>query len=1067
MIQGPPGSGKSQTIVNLIADYLAKGKKVLFVSEKRPALDVVYNRMKGANIESQAVLIHSSDLNKSDLYKSFLEMAAAAPCEVSQREWHDLTESLDHTKKEMNAYADALSAENQKSGLSHSDLIVATSLVDQNFIVPDVYSKFSHLNYERIKRFSRDFGLIQDLLSKCSDLQNSPWMYRKPDVVKTNILEFKLRDLKNSFDSSIDKVKSLNAIMSETAGDVSNDIYEEIGKLQDHGALPLQYEALWNKSKDDLRTALSTLILSLKAALARLEKHKSSYCSIVPDADPEVVKDLEVYYSKPRGIIDWFSGVYWRQRDLRKNICHDWNGTNRQFAGYREYRESFDELHLLADSFNSQVTLDVDKHTGTRAWVEQQIGRLQNLELFLSNADLKLTVKMKNAALGSLEGFNDTVGGISKIKAALQDIKAVKEESNRRWAELNDYITNVPSYGDDSVRSEFVGKMIDSLPDLEVVDKADLEIRRIEDLFEIQDLKGTINKFFSKVKVRWTDVLESTMLNIWTEQVITSDPTLRSFSRDRVVSLVDSFRNSSEMHKKGSQEAVHQSFAMRWTSSSDRSGIPLLRREAEKQRKVLSPREIMEKGALATMMQLKPCWLMSPLSISQILPLQKGLFDVIIFDEASQVRVEDAIPSIYRASTMIVVGDNKQMPPTNFFSGGVIDDDEDDFEIEPSVLDLASMVYPSVLLEWHYRSKSESLIAFSNRAFYGGKLIAAPNPQMMTAGGALKFNLVQNGYFTTKSGNETEAEVLVDDLFERIRLNPDRSYGVIAMGQKQANAIDEAIEKKIDRDPEARRLYERALAFKDGESDAGLFVKNLENVQGDERDVIILSVGYAPAAPGKKLRMNFGPLSKKGGGRRLNVAATRAKSEMHVYCSFDPGSIPVDEESFSKNPDLCVFGRYLTYSKAVSDQNLELAMDILNSFPIAGTITNRKSSRFALDVKRRLEENGHKVSAEIGSSGFFIDLGIHHPVIQSNFALGIECDGAIFHSTPYARDRDKIREALLKSRGWKIERIWSQDWSRDWRSEVIRIERALLGTDKISPPDTPIGEVLKLVQEEE
>jgi hypothetical protein len=470
----------------------------------------------------------------------------------------------------------------------------------------------------------------------------------------------------------------------------------------------------------------------------------------------------------------------------------------------------------------------------------------------------------------------------------------------------------------------------------------------------------------------------------------------------------------------------------------------LLKRESEKQRKVLSPREIMERGALATMMQLKPCWLMSPLSISQLLPLQKGLFDVIIFDEASQVRVEDAIPSIYRASTMIVVGDNKQMPPTNFFSGSVVDEEEDDIEIAPSVLDLASQVYPSVLLEWHYRSRAESLIAFSNRAFYGGKLIAAPNPRVMTAGGALKFHSIKDGYFTSKDGNETEADRLVSHLIEMLRHNSERSYGVIAMGQKQAVAIDEAIARRIENDSEARKLYEKAISFKDGEADAALFVKNLENVQGDERDVIILSVGYASSGEGKKLRMNFGPLGKKGGGRRLNVAVTRAKSEMHVFCSFDPNLIPIDEEQFVKNPDLCVFGRYLNYSKAVSDESLELALNILDSFPVAGVMTARKSSRFALDVKRRLEENGHKVSAEIGSSGFYIDLGIHHPVLQANFALGIECDGAIFHSTPYARDRDKIRESLLRSRGWKIERIWSQDWSKDWRREIVRIETALL-----------------------
>ena len=255
-----------------------------------------------------------------------------------------------------------------------------------------------------------------------------------------------------------------------------------------------------------------------------------------------------------------------------------------------------------------------------------------------------------------------------------------------------------------------------------------------------------------------------------------------------------------------------------------------------------------------------------------------------------------------------------------------------------------------------------------------------------------------------------------------------------------------------------RQLFDKATNQKDGDADAGLFIKNLENVQGDERDVILMSVGYAPSGPGKKVFMNFGPLSKKGGGRRLNVAVTRAKSQMIVFSSFSPQILPVDEATFLKNPDLCTFGRYLTYAKAVAAGENDSAMNILNSFGMSGIITSRKSSRFALDVKRRLEDLGYKVSAEIGSSGFYIDLAIHHPVLESNFILGIECDGAVFHSTPYARDRDKIRQDLLEKKGWRIERVWSQDWSKDWRREILRLEaiiKILLETGK-SSNSTPV-----------
>jgi superfamily I DNA and/or RNA helicase len=438
---------------------------------------------------------------------------------------------------------------------------------------------------------------------------------------------------------------------------------------------------------------------------------------------------------------------------------------------------------------------------------------------------------------------------------------------------------------------------------------------------------------------------------------------------------------------------------------------------------------------------------MSPLSISQILPMEIGLFDTIIFDEASQVRVEDAIPSIYRANSMVVVGDMKQMPPTNFFTQPDNSNEEDEdnglTDLSPSILDLAAQIYPSEMLEWHYRSRSEALIAYSNRAFYGGRLIAVPNPHFITEGDAINFHIIPDAYSVKGNGNKTEAKAVVQRLAELLATEPTKSFGIIAMGQPQMLAIEEAIEERKATDTRFQKALTSAENYMENGVDAGLFVKNLENVQGDERDIILLSVGYSAPEPNKKVNMNFGPLSKQGGGCRLNVAITRAKQKIEVFCSFDPNIIPTDESNFTKNPDLVIFGRYLKYAKAISEGREIDALSILDSFGVGAAITTRKSSNFNKDVKRRLEELGYSVSAEIGSSGFYIDLAVHHPVIQSNFILGIECDGAMFHSTPYARDRDKGRQALLESRGWKIARVWSQDWSRNWQAEINKLDNEL------------------------
>lgn len=450
--------------------------------------------------------------------------------------------------------------------------------------------------------------------------------------------------------------------------------------------------------------------------------------------------------------------------------------------------------------------------------------------------------------------------------------------------------------------------LIEKMIDLEVLDKIDLCLNSIRSSFNCDLSKELIIKNLIPIDDSWDQYVISLVIKWWIDEIITQYPGLRNFDRNNFHTKIESFKKIETEHRLSAREFVNNAVSKRWGNGvGEFEGLSLLKKEANKQRKVLSPREIMERGALSTMLKLKPCWLMSPLSISQILPMEMGLFDIIIFDEASQVRVEDAIPSIYRANSMVVVGDPKQMPPTNFFSAIEFindDDDENESDLSQSILDLASQIYPSEILEWHYRSRSESLIAFSNRAFYGGRLIAVPNPYYLTEGEVIKFHQINNAYFNQKEGNNVEADALVDRLALLFQIYPEKSLGVIAMGQSQMLAIEDAIERRILSDVSFKNNIKRARMLSDGESDIPFFVKNLENVQGDERDLVLISVGYAPSAQGRKLYMNFGPLSKQGGGRRLNVAITRAKQSIEVFCSFDPNLIPAEEKDFTKNPDL-------------------------------------------------------------------------------------------------------------------------------------------------------------------
>ncbi|HVE44044.1 MAG TPA: AAA domain-containing protein [Gammaproteobacteria bacterium] len=1045
VIQGPPGTGKSQTITNLIAEALAKGKKVLFVSEKRAALDVVYSRLQQANLVSQAVLIHSSDLNKQNLYNSFLELSDSVHDTSTDQQWDLITDEFDKLKAEINNYYRVLESKHNPSGLSISDLlsIYAQFAVDKVNIA--LAKQFSECSFADLQQSCSILDELQDKVKKVPNFPTHPWLYRKKDTILTTSFSQSITDL-------IDKIKQSEKTVNELEKKIidlginnidsipSASVLDEIIK----STIPPEWMSFSNLFYSD-QAGLPIYQKEIDEIIKIIESEKLYFDQIKLDADIELVRQLESYYSLKHGLVDWCSPTFWRMRNYRcQYLQSKWDGTNKAFKAYRLVCEAIKSFKAITQNKLIPVALE-------EANPQLVIDTCQTIIPIIKIVSETGAIVKNLGLLSQAKFINYTAESSGEIKKLILEISHLKSDLEKNINILGQYKNELYNYFERSPQLEIKNNdffpydlLIQTIDDLELLDKVDLCLENLRLNIKTDFSKQILVDNLVSIESPWGSYVLSLVMKWWLDESITQNPELRNFDKDVFHKKIEQFKRIEDSHRHSARDFVNNTFSKRWKKGiGEFEGLSLLKREANKQRKVLPPREIMEKGALSTMLKLKPCWLMSPLSISQVLPIQMGLFDIIIFDEASQVRVEDAVPSIYRASSMVVVGDPKQMPPTNFFSASeFIDDDDDDNEAEltASILDLASQIYPSEILEWHYRSRSESLIAFSNRAFYGGRLIAVPNPYFITEGDVIKFHKIKDAYFSQKNGNVVEAGVVVNRLAELLKMIPNKSFGIIAMGQSQMLAIEDAIERKQLSDINFKNDIERARNYFDGEADASFFIKNLENVQGDERDIILISVGYAPSSPGKKVYMNFGPLSKQGGGRRLNVAITRAKQKIEVFCSFDPNQIPTEEKDFGKNPDLVLFGRYLKYANAISEKNYLDAKAILESFGVGGAITTRKSSNFSKDVHRRLEDLGYKISPEIGSSGFYIDLGVHHPVIPSNFILGIECDGALFHSTPYARDRDKIRQELLESRGWKIARVWSQDWSKDWKSEVTKLD---------------------------
>jgi very-short-patch-repair endonuclease len=525
----------------------------------------------------------------------------------------------------------------------------------------------------------------------------------------------------------------------------------------------------------------------------------------------------------------------------------------------------------------------------------------------------------------------------------------------------------------------------------------------------------------------FTELFQKRFYRKWLDQIYQDEEILYDFDAERADETIFDFRNS-DLKSLGQnamrvQEILEQKRKHAIDSLTYRRELGVLLHEIGKKKRHLAIRKLLSQTS-ALALEVKPCFLMSPLSVSQYLDANDIAFDVVIFDEASQIFPEDAIGSIIRASQVIIVGDNKQLPPTDFFkAGGVGEEFEDESEVEyESILDECMYVLENMRLRWHYRSRHESLISFSNTAFYSNSLITFPSSEHGDELG-VKFVHVPDGLYDrggTRS-NQKEAEVTAELVFEHFRHHPDRSLGVIAFSDAQATEIREQIDRM------RRNNSSMEQFFKEGKQDE-FFVKSLENVQGDERDVIFFSIGYGKAPDGS-LHMNFGPLSKNGGERRLNVAITRAKHHVKLISSLLPQDIPLER----------------TQSIGVHRLRDYMEMARNGHLPVysSSNTTKMYDSPFEEDVYDVLVDMGYEVHTQVGASGYKIDLAVLDPRKPDSYLCAIECDGKTYHSSKVARDRDRLRQQVLENLGWKIHRIWSQEWFKKRNFEITRLKNLL------------------------
>lgn len=1046
VMNGPPGTGKSQTITNIIAHCLAEGKRVLFVAEKRAALEVVHNRLSKIGLGPFCIELHSNKSGKAEVLRQFGE----AINYVEQRpsdEWETLANRLNSIRSELNSYVRELHKvyPNKLSAYQCYAWLIAHAEE------ADAYKDFDQLQIPEPEAHTREaFESIQET---CNQLMIRGSEKRLPQSAKDALHLVKATEWTPEWEDQVvaataelkESIKAARPVWAEVSqklglgeADATEVVLQAAASLalslRNVPALPALFitEPNWTTT---FMPQAETWIASGRnydAALARLDAF---------DLDALLQLDTAALEAKYKDAVEkggilkspklWF--LLKRVRDAVKPGASKWSST--------EATDFFDNVRQLKDerAVIEAAKSDALAHFGSN-WEEFDTNwdYLQELLVYgdglqegiksISGDSVDLLIQMRSKVGdlvsagseflqegGSLEQlFSDFAAGLDRFTGARQKLSellklqdsAITPDLFEHSELLCERITSHREHLSAWCRWQAAYKTATEAGAaklLEAVDSGELPLENLRDAFEYA------------------------YRSMFLKRLLTLSEVLRDFYGEEHQKRIDAFRDFDGRYTKLTGDVVAARLAAqlpraRTEECARNTELGKIQREMVKRRRHMPVRKLLAETP-GVVPYLKPCFLMSPLSVAQYLDAAQTDFDIVVFDEASQIPVWDAVGAIARGKQVIVVGDPKQLPPTNFFSradgdGGFYDDSQtEDLE---SILDecLGSGLKVYKLL-WHYRSRKEGLIAFSNYHYYGNELHTFPSPHSENVGVSLV--PVPDGFYDKGKSrtNQAEAEAITEEVVRRLT-DPERAHmsiGVVTFSQAQQNLIMDLLD-------EARRKYPEIEDHFGEEVEEAVFVKNLENVQGDERDVILFSICYGPDQAGK-LSMNFGPLNRDGGERRLNVAVTRAKHEVMIFSTLRSEQIDLSRTRATGAAHLKSYLEYAERGPAAIAANIESAH------------TEDYDSVFEKEVAEYLRGKGYTVHTQIGCSGYRIDLALVHPDSPGHYLLGIECDGATYHRAATARDRDRLRQAVLEDLGWRIYRIWSTDW---WRNAATAKE---------------------------
>jgi predicted DNA-binding WGR domain protein/DNA polymerase III delta prime subunit len=1078
IIQGPPGTGKSQTITNLIADFVARGKNILFVCEKRAALDVVYHRLKQVGLEELCCYIHDSQGDKREFiknlkstYEDFIgNKLDLAQLKASRQQLLDkINVQLDLIRE---FHSTSLS-EGKDSGIGVRQLIEDLILLREELVPIEAKEEEAlpaYPDWQAAGAVLRELDGILNETGADPIFALHPFSRIQENILLSPAPHQALDQALGQALAALDETEHLLGACGVDPRHVQD--MERLKNLVQFAVLlyPFAQTGFLSLADPDREEAKELArrfrhYRQQQDLYQQALKKNEHWTQKVPQTDIDTAIALAAKYENT------FSGRFtgsWKR--LKKQVQNSYDLS--QHAVKPSVQHLLEQLKAeylaAADMKQTKRQLEQDYQMDNPETARLAIDLLQNkkgnaeLDYLLSQADAAVLVKTLQALQQPLNRLEIQLkrclqeipdGNLSVLRDELQNIQA-NADGLREW---------LPFLRSFAGLSPAVKNALRRLPLRVVQMGAAIAWKSLRELYQT-------HRVFANTDRQALDKAVQQLGDGYNALLELNANIIRAYVRQRFLQQLDlSGRAASQLNEE------QKKFKKAYTE-----GRKILENEFGKSMRYKSIRELSEKESGLVLKDIKPVWLMSPYSVSDSLPLDSTHFDVVIFDEASQITLEEGVPALYRSQQTIIVGDEKQMPPTDFFSTGIKDNDPDDMDKPEdreenewlnddadSLLVQGSRKLGSTLLSWHYRSHYETLISYSNHAFYEGDLLTIPDktihhqekaPIRVTGAEdaltgvhclfdrSISFHHLPESIYDKRS-NSGEADYIAGLIRELLRRDTRESIGIVAFSQQQQSAIETALDSLAEKDAVFAQQLEEAYNRTENDQFTGLIIKNLENIQGDERDIIIMSVCYGPDSR-RRMLMNFGPVNKKGGEKRLNVLFSRARKHMAVV-----SSIRYEQITNEYNEGANYLRRFLQYAELISLGRMTAARGILDSL-----VPHKAEEQGAIQptvvraqLKEQLKALGYEVAEQVGQSDFKCSLAVKREKEDEAYSLAILIDDEVHYRNSNLVEQYYQRPAILKAFGWTVLSVYAKDWLHQPQKVMEAVVKAL------SAPVSPAG----------